>query len=370
MITLRERSRVSNIRKSDAVEKCRRAGCMRFHSRLLRTLLGRNLRHVDLAIRTGTNVPLFYSLAFGQLTRLVPGDSLTSRASRAAFLRVFCVHSLRRKGVTAFIRTACPHEGFLPAMSRSRAASQYFVAIFRPQPVNPPSPVPFVDSRRDRLFLNEKNYTRSHYLTHIPLHCSATKKIMFISVLIIRSVILGTRLLNVPRDLRGILGKVLLAKNTARFMIIIFIFFLNTDRNGENEYGFKRAHDKIGKIEIPDVTAFTNSRTYPRLICVQLSRMICIQREPDSFISVASDNSVQKWIIGAADVFHLGTYIPPRMMSRVRPLQSIICRKSCSCSYVQLHASFSNNAKTKRGSIVDEWTLIIIFSRGNVLAEI
>lgn len=54
---------------------------------LLRMLLGRNLRHVDLTIRAGTNIPLFYSLAFGQLTRLVPGDSLTSRALRTTFLR-------------------------------------------------------------------------------------------------------------------------------------------------------------------------------------------------------------------------------------------------------------------------------------------
>jgi len=115
---------------------------------------------------------------------------------------------------------------------------------------------------------------------------------------------------------------------TARFIIfeIQILLFL---RDGETSIAFKC--DKFDKIEIPNVTTFTNSRTYPRLISVQLSRMICIQYEPDSFISVASDNSVQKWIIGAADVFHLGTYIPPRMMSRVRPLQSIICRKSCSC---------------------------------------
>lgn len=68
---------------------------------LLRTLLGRNLRHVDLAvapraIRAGTNAPLFYNLAFGQLTWLVPGDSLTLRASQTMIV-FLAVRSFRHK---------------------------------------------------------------------------------------------------------------------------------------------------------------------------------------------------------------------------------------------------------------------------------
>jgi len=130
---------------------------MRFYSRLLRTLLGRNLRHVDLAIRTGTNIPLFYSLAFGQLTRLVPGDSLTSRALRTAFLRFlrsfpFVIRAWRPR------RPYASHvlfEGFLSAMSRSRVASQYFVAIFR----DLSTLIPFCSLSllyTDHLYLNEK----------------------------------------------------------------------------------------------------------------------------------------------------------------------------------------------------------------------
>lgn len=139
------------------LQNANRARCMRFRLRLLQTLLGRNLRHVDLAIRTGTNTLLFYSLAFGQLTRLdawwfVDVTGITERS-----FYVFCVRSLRCKGVTAFIRAACPLEGFLSAMSRSRATSQYFVAIFRPQPVDP-HPVLFVSNVQIISFSAEKKY--------------------------------------------------------------------------------------------------------------------------------------------------------------------------------------------------------------------